>query len=80
MVLFNQHSYCLISVTIFGRYVVVCCVLLLQVEFAPPVGYKEPERVKKPDEEMVVDPAELMPEPTGFVAFRGEGNRCVVAF
>jgi hypothetical protein len=27
---------------------------------------------------MVVDPAELMPEPTGFVAFRGEGNRCVV--
>jgi ubiquitin fusion degradation protein 1 len=50
--------------------------VLLQVEFAPPVGYKEPERVKKPDEEMVVDPAELMPEPTGFVAFRGEGNRC----
>ena len=24
---------------------------------------------------MVVDPADLMPEPTGFVAFRGEGNR-----
>ncbi|GFG35682.1 hypothetical protein Cfor_11468, partial [Coptotermes formosanus] len=47
----------------------------MNVEFAPPVGYKEPERVKKPDEEMVVDPAELMPEPTGFVAFRGEGNR-----
>lgn len=54
--------------------------LLLQVEFAPPVGYKEPERIKKPDEEMVVDPAELMPEPTGFVAFRGEGNRCVAVF
>jgi hypothetical protein len=54
--------------------------VLLQVEFAPPVGYKEPERVKKPDEEMVVDPAELMPEPTGFVAFRGEGNRCVALF
>jgi hypothetical protein len=27
---------------------------------------------------MAVDPTELMPEPTGFVAFRGEGNRYVV--
>lgn len=24
---------------------------------------------------MIVDPADLMPEPTGFVAFRGAGNR-----
>ena len=24
---------------------------------------------------MAVDPADLMPEPTGFVAFRGAGNR-----
>lgn len=24
---------------------------------------------------MVVDPADLMPEPSGFVAFRGQGNR-----
>lgn len=24
---------------------------------------------------MVVDPADLMPEPSGFVAFRGAGNR-----
>ncbi|XP_069698965.1 ubiquitin recognition factor in ER-associated degradation protein 1 [Periplaneta americana] len=47
----------------------------MNVEFAPPVGYKEPERVKRSEEEMAVDPAELMPEPTGFVAFRGEGNR-----
>jgi hypothetical protein len=50
-------------------------VVLLQVEFAPPVGYKEPVKHKKEDEEMAVDPADLMPEPVGFVAFRGAGNR-----
>nr|QBH74173.1 ubiquitin fusion degradaton protein [Orthoderella ornata] len=47
----------------------------MNVEFAPPVGYKEPERQQKPEEQMSVDPAELMPEPSGFVAFRGQGNR-----
>lgn len=45
------------------------------MEFAPPVGYKEPEQVKKADEEMAIDPADLMPEPSGFVAFSGHGNR-----
>lgn len=39
------------------------------------MGYKEPEPEKKPDEEMAIDPADLMPEPTGFVPFRGQGNR-----
>lgn len=29
----------------------------------------------KEEEEMSVDPADLMPEPSGFVAFRGAGNR-----
>jgi ubiquitin fusion degradation protein 1 len=47
----------------------------MNVEFAPPVGYKEPVKHKKEDEEMAVDPADLMPEPVGFVAFRGAGNR-----
>ncbi|CAG9770798.1 unnamed protein product [Ceutorhynchus assimilis] len=47
----------------------------MNVEFAAPVGYKEPEIVRKPEEEMAVDPAELMPEPTGFIAFKGAGNR-----
>ncbi|CAH1980065.1 unnamed protein product [Acanthoscelides obtectus] len=48
----------------------------MNVEFAPPVGYKENEPSKKAEEEeMAVDPAELMPEPPGFVAFRGAGNR-----
>lgn len=48
----------------------------MNVEFAAPVGYKEPKVQKKEEEEeMVVDPAEMMPEPSGFVAFKGAGNR-----
>ncbi|XP_044763146.1 ubiquitin recognition factor in ER-associated degradation protein 1 isoform X1 [Coccinella septempunctata] len=47
----------------------------MNVEFAAPIGYKEPEFRKKEDEEMAVDPADLMPEPSGFVPFGGTGNR-----
>lgn len=46
----------------------------MNVEFAAPIGYKEPERHKQ-EEDMSVDPADLMPEPTGFVPFGGTGNR-----
>ncbi|XP_058799078.1 ubiquitin fusion degradation protein 1 homolog [Phymastichus coffea] len=46
----------------------------MNVEFAPPVGYKEPEKPVT-NEENVVNPVDLMPEPTGFVAFKGQGNR-----
>lgn len=46
----------------------------LKVEFAPPVGYQEPVQERK-QEDMLVDPAELMPAPSGFVAFAGAGNR-----
>ncbi|XP_033228616.1 ubiquitin recognition factor in ER-associated degradation protein 1 isoform X2 [Belonocnema kinseyi] len=46
----------------------------MNVEFAPPVGYKEPIRpVRKEDQD--INPDELMPEPAGFVAFKGQGNR-----
>lgn len=45
------------------------------MEFAPPVGYQEPVKERKPEEDMAVDPAELMPAPLGFVAFAGAGNR-----
>lgn len=31
--------------------------------------------MEREEENMVVDPADLMPEPSGFVAFRGAGNR-----
>ncbi|KAL5232709.1 hypothetical protein ACI65C_000119 [Semiaphis heraclei] len=48
----------------------------MNVEFAAPVGYQEPKHEKKPaTEEMMVDPADLMPEPSGFIAFKGSGNR-----
>ncbi len=51
----------------------------LNVDFAPPVGYKEPERqhvskmADEEDEPMNVE--DLLPEPTGFVAFGGSGVR-----
>lgn len=47
----------------------------MNVEFAPPVGYTEPQKKPKEEEPMAVDPAELMPEPAGFVAFKGAGTR-----
>lgn len=37
--------------------------------------FLEPQVEKKQEEEMSVDPAEMMPEPSGFVAFKGAGNR-----
>lgn len=46
----------------------------MNVEFAPPVGYKEPQRVDK-KKESLVDPVDLMPAPAGFVPFRGHGVR-----
>ncbi|XP_012251047.1 ubiquitin recognition factor in ER-associated degradation protein 1 [Athalia rosae] len=46
----------------------------MNVEFAPPVGYKEPERMVRPNEE-TIDPVDMMPAPLGFVAFKGQGNR-----
>lgn len=47
----------------------------MNVEFAAPCDYKEPERPPKKDEPMAIDHAELMPEETGFVQFAGAGNR-----
>ncbi|XP_046385217.1 ubiquitin recognition factor in ER-associated degradation protein 1-like [Ischnura elegans] len=47
----------------------------MNVEFAPPVGYQEPQPVQDKVEDMSVDPVDLMPQHSGFVAFHGEGNR-----
>lgn len=47
----------------------------MNVEFAPPVGYTEPTKKPKQEEPMAVDPSELMPEPAGFIAFKGTGSR-----
>ncbi|KAK0172678.1 hypothetical protein PV328_005968 [Microctonus aethiopoides] len=46
----------------------------MNVEFAPPVGYKEPKRIEKKVEQEI-DPVNMMPESTGFIAFKGQGNR-----
>lgn len=48
------------------------------MEFDPPVGYKEENhktRRKDSAENMDEDPAAMMPEQSGFIAFSGEGNR-----
>jgi ubiquitin fusion degradation protein 1 len=73
--MYNQRIYefCVLETKLGSAVSIIECDI--NVEFAPSVGYKEPERTKKPDEEMAVDPAELMPEPTGFVAFHGKGNK-----
>lgn len=50
----------------------------MNVEFAAPVGYQEPERVKpadREDTEEAMDVTDLLPEPTGFIPFQGSGNR-----
>ncbi|XP_072934296.1 ubiquitin fusion degradation protein 1 homolog isoform X2 [Epargyreus clarus] len=53
----------------------------MNVDFAPPVGYKEEGYTSKngegstSDSGMDEDPAAMMPETSGFVAFSGEGNR-----
>ncbi|XP_065298729.1 ubiquitin recognition factor in ER-associated degradation protein 1 isoform X1 [Dermacentor albipictus] len=50
----------------------------MNVEFAPPVGYKEPEprnAPKKQEKEAEMDYAAFETEPAGFVAFSGTGNR-----
>jgi len=46
----------------------------MNVEFATPLGYEEPVPVAKNDEPMI-DPVDLVPEPTCFIPFKGEGHR-----
>ncbi|XP_018566123.1 ubiquitin recognition factor in ER-associated degradation protein 1 isoform X2 [Anoplophora glabripennis] len=72
---YNQKSYelCVLETKPGDAISIIECDM--NVEFAAPVGYKEPEKQRKEEEEMAVDPADLMPEPSGFVAFRGAGNR-----
>ncbi len=51
----------------------------LNVDFAPPVGYKEPEFTRPAadadDDDEPMDVASLMPEPKGLVPFACEGVR-----
>ena len=55
----------------------------MNVEFAAPVGYSEPTRIKKEedgkDEVMdTFDPSQFTPEVEGFVAFTGSGIRYIL--
>lgn len=47
----------------------------MNVEFAPPVGYQEPERMDSAAAMPEDDKEEMIPEPTGFYSFQGSGNR-----
>ncbi|OXA52570.1 ubiquitin recognition factor in ER-associated degradation protein 1 [Folsomia candida] len=47
----------------------------MDVEFAPPVGYQEPERPQQTKKAEQDDVEEMLFETTDFVAFRGGGNR-----
>lgn len=49
--------------------------MVLQVEFDAPVGYKEPERVPRVEEQMEVDPAQFINHDDIFYTFKGEGTR-----
>lgn len=45
------------------------------MEFDAPVGYKEPERKPKPEEQMEVDPSQYANHDDAFYTFKGEGTR-----
>ncbi|GAB0088321.1 Ubiquitin fusion degradation protein 1 homolog [Sergentomyia squamirostris] len=47
----------------------------MNVEFAPPVGYTEPQMENNVDQPMNEDGVEHLADMQGFVAFSGEGNR-----
>lgn len=47
----------------------------MNVEFAAPVGYEEPKRIKREDAENKDESDEEMQEPEGFYTFQGSGNR-----
>ncbi|XP_059078973.1 ubiquitin recognition factor in ER-associated degradation protein 1-like isoform X2 [Tigriopus californicus] len=51
----------------------------LNVDFAPPVGYQEPTRpqarTQDDDDDEPMDVTDLIPEPQGFYAFKGQCNR-----
>lgn len=45
------------------------------MEFDAPVGYKEPERKPRVEEQMEVDPAQFINHDDAFYTFKGEGTR-----
>jgi ubiquitin fusion degradation protein 1 len=49
--------------------------IAFQVEFDAPVGYKEPERKPRVEEQMEVDPSQFINHDDAFYTFKGEGTR-----
>lgn len=50
----------------------------MNVEFAPPVGYSEPKKIVKKNQEEhmdTIEPITYEPEDQGFIAFAGQGIR-----
>lgn len=47
----------------------------MNVEFAAPVGYQEPQKVDPQEAGAMEEEHEVLPEPKGFLAFLGSGNR-----
>ncbi|MCL4123180.1 UNVERIFIED_CONTAM: hypothetical protein GTU68_005885 [Idotea baltica] len=47
----------------------------MNVEFAAPVGYQEPQKPEKENDQEMKEEQEIMPVPQGFLAFLGSGNR-----
>lgn len=71
-ILYNKKTYevCVLETKPGNAVCIIECDM--NVEFSAPVGYEEPKKqVKKDEDDMDVD---IMPEPRGFVAFTGEGN------
>lgn len=75
-IMYNQKIYelCVLETKPGNAVSIIECDM--NVDFAAPVGYKEPKYEKKETtDEVMVDPADLMPKPTGFIAFKCPGNR-----
>lgn len=75
---YNSKAYelCVLETKPGNAVIIIECDM--NVEFAPPVGYKEENhmtRRRDSAEGMDEDPASMMPESSAFMAFSGEGNR-----
>ncbi|KAG7303372.1 hypothetical protein JYU34_011863 [Plutella xylostella] len=76
---YNSKAYelCVLETKPGNAVIIIECDM--NVEFAPPVGYKEEEHIPRErasgQEGMDEDPAAMMPAPSGFTAFSGAGNR-----
>ncbi|KAK2723955.1 ubiquitin recognition factor in ER-associated degradation protein 1-like [Artemia franciscana] len=76
-IMYNNKRYELLVLELKPKDAVSIIECDMNVEFAPPVGYVEPQapRPKHEEEEEITDFSDMMPQPTGFRAFACTGNR-----